>query len=254
MIKRMFRLRFGGSRLAAALFLCLAWPFVHAAEGDSIRFEVPVLPALQKYADLLLVPGVLAVALENNGLSPSMSSKLQIHEGGRALEIRNAKLRFVSRREAIFTYEASVTLDLGVSESRLSFPLAIDLSQVAAGKALVTLSPPMARLFPNELVDRIRIKTHLIANASAQQKVLDYLARLSKERPVGAAASMLIEPILVDAYNKGGTVGHAGGRDVGDAIPLSDQWLLLLTLLVWVVLVPGFLLIQRIRAVRAKSG
>ena len=247
-------LQSGRRSIFALLLLFLTLHSASAADGDAIQFEVPVLPALQKYAELLHVPGLLAVALENNGLSPSMSSKLQIREGGRAVEIRNANLRFVSRKDSNFMFEASVVLNLGVSESKLSFPVSIDLSQVVSGKGVVTISPPLARLFPGELIDRIRIKTQLIANASAQQKVLDYLDGLSKSVPVGSSTSALFEPILVDAYNKGGGPSLGGGRDAGDAIPLSDQWLLLITLLVWFVLAPGFLLFQRFRAARVKPG
>lgn len=247
-------LRSGWRPIFALFLLFLTLPAANAADGDSIRFEIPVLPALQKYAELLSVPGLLAVALENNGLSPSMSSKLQIREGGKAVEIRNANLRFVSRKDSQFMFEASVTLNLGVSESKLSFPVSIDLSQVVSGKGVVTISPPLARLFPSELIDRIRLKTQLIANASAQQKILHYLDGLSKSVPVGSSTSALFEPILVDAYNKGGGPSLGGGRDAGDAIPLSDQWLLLITLLIWLVLAPGFLLYQRFRPARVKPG
>lgn len=225
---------------------CCATFVAYAA--DEIRIEIPVMPALERYADLLTFPGFFGVALENNGLSPSMSSKLQVREQGRILEIRNATLRYASKKGAIYTYEAAVTLNLGVSESKLAFPVTVDLARVSAGKVVVTARPPLASLFPAELTDRIRIKASLIANATTQQKMIEYLDGFAKTGSAEMAA--LVELILIDAYNKGGGPVVKGGRDAGEAVPLSDQWMLLLTLVIWLLIVPAFFLYQRLRARR----
>lgn len=219
-----------------------------AQAADEIRIEVPVMPALERYVDLLEYPGFLGVALENNGLSPSMSSKLQVKERGRALEIRNATFRYSGKKGAVLSYEASVVLNLGVSESKLAFPVTVDLTQMSSGKIVATAKPPLANLFPAELTDRIRIKAGLVANASAQQKVLDYLDKLSASKASGqAGVAALAEAILIDAYNKGGGPSATGGRDAGEAVPLSDQWMLLLTLVIWLLIVPAVLLYRRVR-------
>lgn len=232
-----------------AAMVCGAIPFARAA--NEIRIEIPVVPALERYADLLAFPGFFGVALENNGLSPSLSSKLQVKERGRALEIRNGTLRYKDRKGPIYIYEAVVTLNLGVGESKLAFPVAVDLAQISSGKVVVTAVPPLANLFPSELTDRIRIKVSLIANATTQQKMIDYLNGLAGLAPkdlVGISA--LSEAILVDAYNKGGGPAAMRGSDVGEAVPLSDQWMLLLTLAIWLLIVPAYLLFRRIRVRR----
>ena len=229
--------------------LCWAAPFAYAT--DEIRIEIPVVPALDRYAGLLEFPGYFGIALENNGFSPSMSSKLQVRENGRALEIRNASLRYVGRKGAVYTYEAAVVLNLGVSDSRLAFPVVVDLAQVPSGKVVVTAKPPLANLFPAELTDRIRIKASLIANATTQKKMLEYLDGLTRSASGGSSGfAVLAEAILVDAYNKGGGPAAVRGRDVGEAVPLSDQWMLLLTLAIWLLIVPAILLYQRLRARR----
>ncbi len=46
----------------------------------------------------------------------------------------------------------------------------------------------------------------------------------------------------------------SGGRDVGDAVPLSDQRLLILTLIIWLIVVPVALLVHRLRRRRAKPA
>lgn len=230
--------------------LCCAASFAHAA--DEIRIEIPVVPALDRYAGLLELPGYFGVALENNGLSPSMSSKLQVKERGRALGIRNGTLRYNGKKGAVYTYEAAVTLNLGVSESKIAFPVTVDLAQISSGKVVVTVVPPLANLFPSELTDRIRIKAGLIANATTQQKMIEYLDGLAGSAPKDSTGiSALAEAILVDAYNKGGgPAAMRGSGDVGDAVPLSDQWMLLLTLVIWLLIVPAYLLFQRMRVRR----
>lgn len=226
--------------------LCGSATVLYAA--DDIRIDIPIVPDLIRYADLLTLPGIFGVVLENNGLSPSMSSKLQIKDNGQALEIRNASLRYVANKGTLYSYEAAVTLNLGVSESKLVFPVAVDLTQATSGKVVVAIKPPLARLFPAELEDRIRIKALLIANVAIQKKLIAYLDDHGKAGPrekVDTAA--LVDSILIDAYNKGGGPVVSGGRDVGDAVPLPDQWMLLLTLGIWLLVVPGYLLYLRLR-------
>lgn len=236
-------------RVIFITMVCGAISFAHAA--NQIRIEIPAMPALERYANLLAFPGFFGVALENNGLSPSMSSKLQVKERGRALEIRNGTLRYKDKKGQIYTYEAVVTLNLGVGESKLAFPVIVDLTQLSSGKVVVTAMPPLASLLPGELTDRIRIKAGLIANATTQQKMIEYLDGLAGSAPKDSAGiSALAEAILVDAYNKGGGPAAMRGSDAGEAVPLSDQWMLLLTLVIWLLIVPAFLFYQRVRARR----
>jgi hypothetical protein len=200
---------------------------------------------LQRYVDLLAQPGYLAITLENNDLSPSLSSKIKVGENGGSAEIRNAVVRFTGRKGPLFSYEAAYLLGLG--DTKISFPVYVDTSALSLGKVTVTLSPPLAQLIPKELIDRIQLKAQLIANTSAQQKVVNYLDGMSKHGD-------LIEAVLLDAYNRSGGPMARGARDVGDAVPLSDQWLLILTLIIWLIVVPVVLLVYRLRRGRAKPA
>lgn len=220
--------------------LCMA-----QQQKEAIRFDIPVLPDLQRYADLLAQPGYLAIVLENNGLSPSQSSKLKIGEQGRTAEIRGATFRFTGKTGAVYSYEAGYSLGLG--GSKLSFPVTVDASGIPYGKVLVAVSPPLMSLIPDELTDRIRLKSQLIASLTAQKKVLAYLDAIPKE-------GNLVEAILVDAFNRGGGPMAESGRDVGDAVPLSDQWLLILTLFIWLIVVPAYLFVHRRRHRRSEPA
>ncbi|MEK6208833.1 MAG: hypothetical protein AABM64_00460 [Pseudomonadota bacterium] len=87
---------------AAVLILTLAAPFPgHGA--DEIRFDVTVLPEFQKYAALLSHPGYAAMVLKNNGLGPRHGIKMIVKERGRAVEVRNAVLRFEGRKGELYS-------------------------------------------------------------------------------------------------------------------------------------------------------
>jgi hypothetical protein len=54
----------------------------------------------------------------------------------------------------------------------------------------------------------------------------------------------VLEKILIEAYNRGTPVA-TGGREFGDAEPLSEQLALIFTLAIWLVVVPAGLLARR---------
>ena len=217
-----------------------------ADSADELRFEIAALAGLARHAALLEHPAYLAIVLENNDLNPILSSKLVIRDHGRELEARNAVFRFVSRNGATYTYEAGVSIGFAEAKSRLTLPVIIDLSSLSSGIATVLVKPPLASLLPAEWGDRIQVKVRMAANAASQKKVLDYLDRLAKAAAPDAGLEALFEAVLLDSYNRSGVAG-ARGQDVGDALPLSEQWMLLLTLAIWLIVVPSALVVYRLR-------
>lgn len=229
------------------LLAALLAPLPGAAQGSGeIRFEISTVAGLERHLAFLEHPGYLAVALENNDLSPSLSSKLVVRDRGREVEARIAVFRYAGRQGALYNYEAGLAIGLGGARSTLTFPVIVDLSSLAAGKAVVVVKPPLAALLPSDLSDRIQVKMRMVANAAAQKRIVDYLDGLAKGVPQNAGPAALFERVLLDAYNRGGGLG-AAARDAGDALPLSEQWMLILTLLIWAVAVPAvyFLRLRR---------
>src|SRR5437773_6282533 len=223
--------------IAAGAFACALTASFTALAADDLRFEVLVLPEFERHATLFAYPGYAAIALESIGLSPSLSSKLRVGNAGRLVEIRFGMLRFAGSKDAVYSYEASLTSGLGEGGPRLTFPVTVDASSLAAGKMIITARPPLASLIPAEVNDRIELKLRTIANAGAQKQILGYLDQLAKTAKTDSSG--LREAILLDSYNRSGGGSAGGGVDVGEALPLSEQWMLILTLLIWVVAVPA---------------
>jgi hypothetical protein len=236
------------------LMLCIAfavvtsWSAGSAAQetGAPLQFTVPVLPAAAKYLEMLEMPPYLALALENNDLSPSLSSRLEI-VNRRSFRIRAGVLTFVKRKDALFTYEAGVNLSLGVGDAKFTIPVEVDVSGLARGNVVVRLFPPLAKMLPKDLVDRIEFKIRTLANLQAQRKLLAYLDGLSKEQAsLGRGRDGLIEAILLDAYARKPQAIAAGG-DRGRAEAHSDQAILIITLAIWIIGFPVFLFFVRTR-------
>lgn len=233
--------------MLCACFLLPAAPC--AADEGELRFEIAALPGFQRHVGLLEHPGYIGVALENVDLHPTLSSKLVVRERGREVEAKNLIIRFTGKNAASYAYEAGVSL--GIGKTSVTFPVIVDLAALASGKTIVVAKLPLATLLSDEKRERIQTKVRMLANAPAQQKVLDYLDRLAKAAGPGADPAALHEAILLDAYNRSGGPAMAG-RDVGDAVPLSEQWMLIVTLAIWLILFPAGLLVYRLRRRRAR--
>lgn len=239
-----------GALFAVVLHLGTGAALAAAAEkpAQAIELEIPVLAQWQSRVDWLAYPAYIAVALDNIGLSPSLSSRATIR-GGQELQLGGAVLRYTGRKGLIFSYEAGITLASGVGETSLAFPVEVDASRIAQGRLAVTLTPPLAQLIPRQLVDKIQFKTQTIADLSAQKRILDYLDGLAQKLPgVNGAAvppQALFEPILIDAYNRNAAAGPAPGSVPGE--PPHDRILVILTFILWLVLLPLLLFLARRR-------
>jgi len=222
-------------------------------EGDAIVFRVPALADAARHLKLLEYPAYLALALENNGFSPSHSSRLTIRDR-REFEIRNASVRFVDSKGDKFRYEAALKLPMGGSGTSLRVPVEVDVSSLASGTIVLRVYAPMSSLLPADLLDRIEFKARSLANEAAQRQVLRYLDEIGARHKAGPGTDAVLEAILLEAYNRGAPAAP-GGRDTGDAEPLREQYALLATLAIWLLLVP-LLILGRIwyRARRARGN
>jgi hypothetical protein len=216
-----------------------------AAEG--LRFDVSIVPGVDRHLEWLAYPGYGTIAINNLDVNFISSGKLLVTEEGARAEARNAFLRFKSRKGEILEYEAGMLL--GIGSSRLTFPVVIDTSATRQGKLTVTITPPLSSTFPKEMRERIEAKAQLIINPDAQRKLVEYLDALAKSAPRPEAFESRVEALLLDAYNRGSGPAIAG-VEVGDDLPISDKWLLTLTLMFWLTLaIP--LVARQIRRMRS---
>ena len=154
---------------------------VVAQSRDAVTFRVPVLPESARYLDLLAAPGIAALALENNDLYPSLSSRLVIKDR-EGFTIRSGVVRYIGRKAEVYSYKAGFNLPLVSGESTLTFPVEVDTGSAAKGMVVIRMYPPLAKLLPEDLLQRVEFKIRSLADLHSQRKLLTYLDRVSKEQ------------------------------------------------------------------------
>lgn len=211
----------------------------HSAENPSnaLQFVIPVVPGAERHLDLLAYPSYLAVALDNNGITPSDSSRVTIVDG-HTLQFKNAFLHFSEKKGPRFIYQAKMEWEIANVKTGINLRTEVDTSEIKKGMVTIRVYTPLARLLPEPLVDKIRLKIQSLTGESVQKKMLAYFNDLEKRRPQGSGTEGTLELILVQAYNTSSSARLGVGREPGDAEPFSDQILFLATLAIWFIVVP----------------
>ena len=220
----------------------------------SVDFEIAVVPEIARHADLLAYPPYLALALENNGVSPSLSSRIVLLDKS-GFQIKAGAVRFKQRTGEAYAYEALVSLPPAGMDAKLSLTFEVDTRRVAQGTLTVRVFTPLAGLMPNDLRERISQKIGSLAGMPTQRKLVAYLDKLKAQQPADMVIQGVLETILIESYNRAGAVAELRpkGVDRGAAEPLPDQWFFLLTMLIWLVATPALLLYVRKRRLISAS-
>jgi hypothetical protein len=220
--------------------LCWAQPLYAASpKGDALQIEIPLVQGAEKYLDLLEYPAYLVVALENNGIKASnMGRPTLIDE--RTIQLESAMLRFAEKKGAVYAYKSSLEWDIPLKHLKFEVPVEIDTSSVSKGNIRVSVFLPLANLFPEALVERIRMKIQILSGPEVQKRMLGYFDDLSKTTDPQSGLQDLFPKIMLQSYS---APCDAGGvcapREPGDAESLSDQAYLLATLAIWLVIGPA---------------
>lgn len=234
---------------ALLLLVATAWASGAAAQqsgSPAITLEVPVLPEAAKHLELLALPAYLALVLENNGLNPSLSSRVTVKDRT-TFSIRTGTVRFVERKGPVFRYEGTVAIPLGIAEAGFTVPVEVDTSALAQGKLVVRAYSGLSAVLPQTLIERVEFKVRALAGVDSQRKVLAYLDRLAQDQRVkDRGLEPMLEAIVFEAYNRGSPATGAV-TDRGEAESLSDQVLLLITVAIWLLGFPIFLWFVRSR-------
>lgn len=239
--------------LLAPIFLGAAWP-ANAQNAARIEAAIPVRPAFAEYTDLLAAPSYMLVALDNARASPLSGGRVVIQDVA-SFRYRIIEGRFTGRQGSVYRYEGKLEWNLAVTTAALTAAVEIDTTRLVDGTVSLRASFPLASLLPAELSERIQTKLALIGDLKRQDQLLAYLAGVRKRMDAAAAAKPTMgELILIDAHNQSMALGSSV-REPGDAELLSDQVLLIITLLIWLVAVPAAIVMRRrYLAKNAKRG
>lgn len=159
----------------------------HAADFSqkALKYKIRVDPRMGQYVYLLKQPSYLAVALENIGISVSLSGKL-IPLDDHTLQISNLTfvkqanspaLQFLQQDGATFNYRASF---MGID-----FPVSVDVSTLDSRSVSVVIDTSLASYVPQQLSKAIEERIENLASDNVQKQLLSYLDSLAKSKPQG---------------------------------------------------------------------
>lgn len=212
------------------------------SKGHAMIFEIEVVPGAERYLELLSYPPYLAVVLENNGIRLTDSGRIRILDP-RTLEIdilNRSTVRFLERKGSLFSYQTQITWRVAPLSANFEMPAEVDVSKIGEGKVILRVYTSLARLLPKALTERINDRVKTLLNVSTQKQIVAYLDDLRQKYPEKEGTQEIVQLILLQAYNQRESLADkkVRPRHYGDAEPLSDQFLLLLTLAIWFVAVP----------------
>lgn len=239
----------------ATVALCALSSFAADRGGKDLVFKLPVVPELQRHLYLFENPAYLALVLENNGMSPSLSSKPVIKDRA-GFEIRNLAVRFTGKSASVYRYTASLKLSLAGVVTEVVVPAEVDFSTLGSGSLTIKAYPPMAGAIPSFLLEKVDFKLRLIADLSRQREIVAYLDALPQKPPAAGALDPRLEAIITEAYNRG-TMTVVSNKNTGEATPLSEQIGLILTIVIWLVGLPIVMILRyrrNMRKLRVQAG
>ena len=230
------------SRLVAFFVLVLSTAgltFAASSNDGALKFDIPVVQGAEKYLELLEYPAYLLVALENNGIKTSNMGRPKLVDE-KTVQLKTAMLHYVEKKGAIYKYTGSLEWDNPVKHMKFEMPIEIDTSSVLSGNIKVSVFLPVVNFFPDVLVERIRIKIHMLTGPEIQKQMLAYFADLEKKNDPSVGLHGLLSSIMLQSYD---VTSYPGGlctlREPGDAESLSDQAYLFATLAIWFVILPA---------------
>jgi hypothetical protein len=240
MIRARNYLRVSRVSLMVAIFLTLVLSsscLVQAQSNNNVLVvEVAVLPDAERYLAYLEHPAILVVALQNLGVELTSSGRLTVRDD-RTLEFKSSVLQYRARKGGVFSYEAGVNVSLGLANTSFQLPVEIDATALRDGRIMFRAHLDLAKFVPSELTSRIRLKIESVATPQMQVRLIAYLDKITMNG--NSSVDAAFKQVLIDHYNHALTLGAPGAREPGDAEPLSDQMLLFITLVIWLVIVPA---------------
>ena len=215
------------------------------AKADDVRFEIKINAGLIEYSDVLFeAPSYAVLALQNAGIPISLSKKIIINSATK-ISMGSEKFIYLSKSNNKYNYKASVNLPFG---REINIPIKLDIANIKNGSILVYVELPLSNLLPSDLIIRLESKVLSITNDGTQKLLLDYLNRINKNQNDNSLnRSILFEAIAFDAINQSLSFNSYNGNssDNGKAEPLSNQFSLIVSILIWLIGLPISLYIIR---------
>ena len=227
------------------LLITLISLLIPTAKADDVRFEIKINAGLIEFSDVLFeAPAYAVLALQNAGIPISLSKKIIINSATK-ISMGSEKFIYLSKSNNKYNYKASVNLPFG---REINIPIKLDIANIKNGSILVYVELPLSNYLPNDLIVRLETKVLSITNDNTQKLLLNYLNKININKNDNSLnRSRLFEAIVFDAINQSLNINSYNGNsyDNGKAEPLSNQFSLIVAILIWLIGFPISLYLVR---------
>lgn len=233
----------------ACVGFCLSHPVL--ARNESLHFTIQAIPEWRRYIGFLEYPPLLALGLENSGIRLSHAGRIKILDR-HTLELsrenpipfKKVLARFVKREGPRYYYEVVVDWRVGLLAKNMALTAVLNTTPAHPLDLRVNVSN--AEFVPLVLTRYIDTKIKVFLGNETQQNLVTYLDALGS--PGAKKPEESFEKILMYAYNASTReMSGVPQRLEGDSETVAEQLALLITLAIWLILVPVLYLVFFLR-------
>jgi hypothetical protein len=236
-------------RLYSFLFVILYSANLYAEDlNNQIKFELNVMPAFSMYKDIFKKPSIAVIALQNSGATLSQTMPIEYLSFDK-FKMGPADLQYIEVNRNHYYYKASLKMPFGI-EKKLAIPIDLDISNLSQGKVIIIINSQIKPMIPNDLLIRLDTKIKSLASDASQKALLTYLLS-EKISQNGKKLESLDERIVIDFIRQTQTATPT--KDQGSSEALSDQILLIVSVLIWLAGFPLFLYVVRQKRLRLRG-
>jgi hypothetical protein len=231
--------------LAFFFILYSSWGTVFADGGKdrSLDFKIPIVAGANNYIEFLSSPAYLLVALQNNGINPSNQGRAVLVDS-KTVRMNMLELKYLETIGATYFFNVDLTWESPIKTFVFHIPVEIDTDEILAGSITARFFVPFASYFPEEFVTRLRNRIAFFSASELQHRLIDYLDNLRTTVEPGLGFFGLREALLLQSFSISphlSATPDAVISEPGDSVPLKEQLALIVTIVIWLVMVPLYL-------------
>jgi len=213
-------------------------------KGEPLSFDIPVVAGVDRYLDFLSSPSYLVVALQNNGVNASNMGRPNLIDA-QTVQMNLVRLAFVNAHDDLYSYDVALEWQSPIKTFHFNIPMEIDTKKIKTGSVRVNFYIPFASQFPEALLDRLRIRISFFSDPEFQEVVISYLDTLAGTVDSTVGFQGLVDTLMLQSFSSGVQVAtDCVVSEPGDSEPLSEQWALIITLAIWLIIMPVGLLVR----------
>lgn len=211
------------------LFLIIFNHHSYSKDSGSLNFKLEVDQRFKDYDFLLNQPSILALAIKNSGFEFSQTRPVTLINN-KEFNIGPGKLKFIDNKKNIFTYKATLFLNIGI-KTEIDSLINVDINNLSNKIIEINVYSEFFNLIPESIINQIKSKLEKFLDERIQLNLLNYLDDvLIRVNNKNNNESTFESIIFTDSYNY--LINYGSNRiDNGYKGKTGDAILLIISIL-----------------------